>query len=165
MTERGKSVLDEFDGMMNDSTPSKINSDGTGMIGQIGTAELEMIEMGEDITTERVGLILQQPPEESNEENESRYAKISEIAEAHEKNRLENNLFSSSKELLTELQFIVPLNGLYKLISSCNYNVSNTYCPVLVQIKDEEIKDQSGKEYLLQVWDREGQMLFERPLD
>ena len=72
---------------------------------------------------------------------------------------------ATSKELLSKMEFIVPLKNIYRVIASCNYNVMNSYCPVLVKIKDPHVLAKNGgKPYLLQVWDREGQMLFERAL-
>ena len=66
---------------------------------------------------------------------------------------------------MKEVMFKVPLNKLYKLIASCYYNEFGNFCPVLVKIVDDKVLEENrGKEFLLQVWDRQGEMVFERPL-
>ena len=61
--------------------------------------------------------------------------------------------------------FKVPLHELYNVIASCNYNAENYFCPVLVKIIDQEtlIKNDMYL-YLLQVWSRKGEMVYERKL-
>ena len=62
--------------------------------------------------------------------------------------------------------FRVPLNKLYELVGSCQYNEESDFCPVLVKVQDKKVIEfNGGKRFLLQVWDRNGQMVFERPLD
>ena len=53
------------------------------------------------------------------------------------------------------MEFKVPLDKLYKVLASCNYNVMNKYCPVLLEIEDETcLNKNGGKPFLLQVWDK-----------
>ena len=55
------------------------------------------------------------------------------------------------------MEFLVPLDKLYKVHSSCTYNVMNKYCPILVEIEDEIcLQKNGGKPFLLQVWDDQG---------
>ena len=75
---------------------------------------------------------------EDNEELEVA-ASASEIADAHLNFRLEDNQFSSSKQMLDSVMYQVPINKLYKVIASCNFNPKNYHCPVLVKILDEHI--------------------------
>ena len=37
------------------------------------------------------------------------------------------------------VMYSVPLNKLYKVLSSCNFNENSRFCPVLVQIIDKKI--------------------------
>ena len=61
--------------------------------------------------------------------------------------------------------FQVPLSKLYKVVASCNYNEDNLFCPVLVKIINEKIRTiNKGHTYLLQVWNRTGNMIFEKSL-
>ena len=51
-------------------------------------------------------------------------------------------------------------------MASCNYMEGADFCPVLVKVKNEDIKKKSdNKEFLLQVWTKYGDMIFEKPLD
>ena len=62
--------------------------------------------------------------------------------------------------------FKVPIDKLYTVMASCLYNEANYFCPVLVKVNDPKILQQTHqKEFLLQVWTREGKMIFERALD
>ena len=55
------------------------------------------------------------------------------------------------------MEFKVPLDKLYKVVASCNYNVSNLFCPVLVEVVDKMILAKNGgMPFLIQVWDRQG---------
>ena len=59
-----------------------------------------------------------------------------------------------------------PLKKLYKVIASCNYNEDANFCPVLVQIIDKIILANNNLQpFLLQVWTKKGEMVFEMPLD
>ena len=78
----------------------------------------------------------------------------------------ERNQFSNSKKFLREVMFKVPLNKLYELVASCQYNEESDFCPVLVRVVNEKVREIiGGKRYLLQIWDTQGRMVFERPLD
>ena len=89
------------------------------------------------------------------------------IKAIHADNRLEHNQFTTSKEMLNALKFSVPLDKLYKVVASCNYNQANLYCPVIVEVIDSVAKERYGanKPYLLQLWNKKGEMVFERPLE
>ena len=55
------------------------------------------------------------------------------------------------------MEFKVPLDKLYKVVASCNYNITNYYCPVLIEVVDRKILAKNGGlPYLLQVWDKQG---------
>ena len=83
-----------------------------------------------------------------------------------DENLLEKNQFKASKEMMRNIEFNVPIDELYKVVASCNYNINNFYCPVLVKIIDETILDRmTRKAYLLQVWNKLGEMVFERSLN
>ena len=67
---------------------------------------------------------------------------------------------------MKEVMFKIPLTKLYKLEASCQYNEDSNFCPVLVRITDKQVlKEYGGKLFLLQVYNRAGEMVFERPLD
>ena len=66
---------------------------------------------------------------------------------------------------MDKVMFSVPLNKLYKVIGSCNYNEDAEFCPVLVEIIDEKIQRlNKNLNFLLQVWNGNGDMVFEKPL-
>ena len=66
---------------------------------------------------------------------------------------------------MDKVMFSVPLNKLYKVIGSCNYNEDAEFCPVLVEIIDEKIQRlNKNLKFLLQVWNGNGDMVFEKPL-
>ena len=55
------------------------------------------------------------------------------------------------------VMYSVPLNKLYKVVASCNFNENAPFCPVLVQIMDSKIKQiNDNLEFLLQVWNKKG---------
>ena len=46
--------------------------------------------------------------------------------------------------------YSVPLDKLYKVIASCQYNENGVFCPVLVKIIDPTVLlNNKGREYLL----------------
>ena len=62
--------------------------------------------------------------------------------------------------------FRCPLNKLYTVKASCNYNTKNPFCPVLVEIIDEvALLMNNNMAYLLQVWNLQGECVFERALE
>ena len=67
---------------------------------------------------------------------------------------------------MNQVMYKVPLDELYTIISSCNYNEESDFCPVLIKIENHKIIQlNKDKKYLLQVWTREGVMVFERPME
>ena len=59
-----------------------------------------------------------------------------------------------------------PIKKLYKVIASCNYNENADFCPVLVEIIDDKIlENNDGQPFLLQVWTKKGEMVFEMSFD
>ena len=67
---------------------------------------------------------------------------------------------------MSKVSYQVPLNSLYKVLASCMYEEDGNFCPVLVKIIDPTIlKENKNKPYLLQVWTRSGDMVYEKALD
>ena len=61
--------------------------------------------------------------------------------------------------------YSVPLNKLYEVVASCQYNEIADFCPVLIKIVNDEIyKVEDQHRFLLQVWSKFGDMVFERKL-
>ena len=82
----------------------------------------------------------------------------------HQLQRSNENM-RESKDYIDKVMFKVPLSKLYKVIASCQFNEKGYFCPVLVQIMDSEVRrEHANMEYLLQVWTRKGEMVFEKPL-
>ena len=66
---------------------------------------------------------------------------------------------------MQKVMYSVPLDKLYKVVASCQYNDNGEFCPVLCKIIDPTVlKNNKGMEYLLQVWSSRGDMVFEKPL-
>ena len=66
---------------------------------------------------------------------------------------------------MNKVMYSVPLNKLYQVMASCQYNEDSEFCPVLVKIVDEDIlRINLGKRFLLQVWSSKGDLIFERSL-
>ena len=92
-------------------------------------------------------------------------AKLGEIRDKHEAYKLLSNQFSTAKDFMDKVMFSVPLNKLYKVIGSCNYNEDAEFCPVLVGIIDPVVLSKNDNlKFLLQVWNGNGDMVFEKPL-
>ena len=70
-------------------------------------------------------------------ESRFNYSDLEEIKYLHDDNKLASNQYSDSKQMQEKLMFKCPLNRLYTVVASCNYNSQNPFCPVLVEIKDE----------------------------
>jgi len=67
---------------------------------------------------------------------------------------------------MNAVMYSVPLDKLYEVMFSCQYNEDSEYCPIILKIIDDDIKrNNGGLEYLLQVWSSKGDLLFERPLE
>ena len=83
----------------------------------------------------------------------------------HEENTLAENQCQNAKQFMKQVMYQVPLNQLYRVIASCMYSEDAQFCPVLVKIVDSDIlKENSGKPYLLQVWNQRGEMIYERSM-
>ena len=61
--------------------------------------------------------------------------------------------------------FRINLDSLYKVVGSCINNATDEFCPVLVKIVQPRIIDKNdGCQYLLQIWSKQGELVFERKL-
>ena len=59
----------------------------------------------------------------------------------------------------------VNLSELYEIVAGCFHTEDSEFCGVLVRIVNHEVLDLNDqKPYLLQIWKREGTMLFEKSL-
>ena len=82
---------------------------------------------------------------------------------------IENFQMPNAAEYINKIKFNVDVSQIYQICDSCNYNMENAFCPIILKLgpqmktinSDSEFKT-NLKEYLLQVWDREGRMLYER---
>lgn len=59
---------------------------------------------------------------------------------AHNRMKLSENQAKTAKDYMQQVMYSVPLNQLYKLMASCNYNENADFCPVLVRIMDPIIR-------------------------
>ena len=59
-------------------------------------------------------------------------AALAKILLENRHNQLRNKQYKSAKAFMKDVMFQVPLNKLYKVLSSCNYNEAGNFCPVLV---------------------------------
>ena len=92
-------------------------------------------------------------------------ANLADIRRKHEAYKLKSNQFSTAKDFMDKVMFSVPLNKLYQVIGSCNYNEDAEFCPVLVEIIDPIVlRNNNNLKFLLQVWNGNGDMVFEKPL-
>jgi hypothetical protein len=67
------------------------------------------------------------------------------------------NQCRTAKEYMQKVMYEVPLNKLYQVVASCNYNENSLFCPVLLKITDPKILGfNKDKKYLLQVWTNRG---------
>ena len=73
------------------------------------------------------------------------------------------------KDYIKKIKFNVPMHKIYKICDSCNYNIENDFCPILVKLGDQmkalnndHTLKTKLREYLLQVWDKKGRMVYER---
>lgn len=65
---------------------------------------------------------------------------------------------------MNDIAFKVPVNQLYKLKSTCAYNSRMEYQAVQFQIVNPYLREQYGGNYLLQVWDKQGKIFYEKVL-
>ena len=69
------------------------------------------------------------------------------------------------KEYLELLESRVPLDKLYDIEASCHHTEGTDFCGLLVRIVDKKVlKINNGKPWLVQVWRRGGQLVFEKAL-
>lgn len=54
----------------------------------------------------------------------------------------------------------VPLNELLSIKRHCNFNEDQIYCPILVQIMDPKLQEHYQGNYLLEVWNKQGCMVY-----
>ena len=86
-------------------------------------------------------------------------------AQFHKENRLETNQAQNSVEFKDQIKYELPLDDIYEVKCSCLYDDAEKYCPVIVKIKDESLIKMNGKlPFLLQIWNRKGELIFERSL-
>lgn len=79
---------------------------------------------------------------------------------------METLQFTDAKDFMKGVMYQVPLSKLYRPIASCQFNDNKVFCPILVKIIDETIlKENNGLQYLLQVWNVNGEMIFEKSLE
>ena len=75
---------------------------------------------------------------------------------------------------MKEVTYSVPIGRLYKVIESCNFVEGSKWCPVLLRIQPD-LKEGMMQlpefayyddvfEYLLQVWNLKGEMVYERQM-
>ena len=77
--------------------------------------------------------------EESEPDRDYSNADLDTIEYAHKVNNIESNQFRTSKDFVKAAMYSVPLNKLYEVIASCQYNETAMFCPVLVKVVDEKI--------------------------
>ena len=66
---------------------------------------------------------------------------------------------------MNKVQYKVPLNELYEVMASCQYKENADFSPVLLRIVDKDILTlNQDAPFLLQVWSRYGNMVFEKPM-
>ena len=73
------------------------------------------------------------------------------IKQQHEKNTLKTNQCDNAKDYMLKIGYAVPLKKLYKVVASCLYEEGANFCPVLIRIMNEDIKENigGGIEFLL----------------
>lgn len=89
------------------------------------------------------------------------------IAEGHKENSLIDSMkkLSNTKEYQQKVEFQIPLHELYDLQAACLHTYGSDYCGALVRIVDEKIINlNQGMPFLLQIWQRGGTLIFEKPL-
>lgn len=89
------------------------------------------------------------------------------IAMAHKENSLVNCLseLQTTRQYQQKVEFLIPLNDLYELMASCMHTEGSNFCGTLVKIVDPTILAlNNGLPFLLQVWKRGGQLLFEKSM-
>jgi len=50
-------------------------------------------------------------------------------------------MFETSKDFINKVKVPIDLLGLYEIVDSCNYNISEEFCPVMLKLgKDLKTK-------------------------
>ena len=84
----------------------------------------------------------------------------------NENSMVSKNQCKTAKEFLSQVMYDVELFKLYEVMASSQYTEDSEFCPVMVKINNEDIiAENSGLQYLLQVWSIRGELVFEKPLD
>ena len=68
----------------------------------------------------------------------------------------------NSTEMLKSMSFDININKLYSLKQAFCDNEFNEYCAVLLRVENNQLKQALGGRYLVQVWNKQGQLLYER---
>ena len=64
---------------------------------------------------------------------------------------------------MKQIIYTVKISQLYEVVDSCVYDMNSVFCPVLLRIKNEKIKEQNnGFEFLLQIWSNRGALIYEK---
>eukprot|EP00347_Sterkiella_histriomuscorum_P016371 403353446 len=71
---------------------------------------------------------------------------------------------SNPKTFLQNVSFEVNMSKLLKVVDFVYYNASHQQIPILVEIVSLDLKTHYQAEYLLQIWNNKGKMLYEKPL-
>ena len=58
------------------------------------------------------------------------------IKKAHMDNDPKTSHCNKSSEFMNKVMYSMPLNQLYEVIASCNYDEKSNFCPVLIHIKN-----------------------------
>lgn len=74
-------------------------------------------------------------------------------------NDLAENL--TSDKYMSEIETRVPLSDLYEIESTACYSENNKLCPVILKVKDKKLQTLMDAKYLVQVWNRHKEMLYE----
>ena len=61
------------------------------------------------------------------------------IGKVHEENNLRNSQALYAKDYMLQVSYSVPIDKLYRVLSSCNFDTDLEFCPVLLQIMDDRI--------------------------
>ena len=75
------------------------------------------------------------------------------------------DFLTSTVKYQENVEFLVPLRKLYELLATCQHVEGSDYCGVLVRIIDSKVLEiNKDRPYLLQVWQKGGRLIFEKPL-
>jgi len=68
----------------------------------------------------------------------------------------------NSAEMLKSMSFDININKLYSLEQAFCDNQFNEYCAVLLRVENKQLRQVLGGKYLVQVWNKQGQLMYER---